>query len=247
MLLTKIKTAKNNVINVESTDKDIIDHFADTANHTKEIIEQLYVEAFYDKLFSGKENLVVLDIGANIGLFSLYFQDQAKMVYSVEPTPSHFSKLKRLTADYPKITPLNIALSNRDADIDFFICSDNTTMNSIATRSDSEYTETITVKGCTIATLLDDLKLDHVDFIKCDIEGSEFVALTDETIGSVKDKVACWYVECHNNDNCGTYVDVANALGAIFKKHGYETIGFTQDGFVARRPTGISGMITLNI
>lgn len=244
MLHKQIKTAKHNIIDVKSEDEDIINHFADPANHVDDIIEQLYVEAFYTKLFPGKENLVVLDIGANVGLFSLYFQDQAKMVYSLEPTPSHFNILKRLTADYPKITPLNIALSDQDADIDFFICSNNTTMNSITARSDTEYAENITVRGCTLATLINDLKLDHVDFIKCDIEGSESFALTYETIGAVKDKVGCWYVECHNNEKGGTYKQVATELTTIFTRHGYNVSQFTHDGIVAKRE---SGMITLHI
>ena len=244
MLHKQIKTAKHNIIDVKLEDEDIINHFADPANHVDDIIEQLYVEAFYTKLFPGKENLVVLDIGANVGLFSLYFQDQAKMVYSLEPTPSHFSILKRLTANYPKITPLNIALSDQDADIDFFICSNNTTMNSITARSDTEYTENITVRGCTLATLINDLKLDHVDFIKCDIEGSESFALTYETIGAVKDKVDCWYVECHNNEKGGTYKQVATELTTIFTRHGYNVSQFTHDGIVAKKE---SGMITLHI
>lgn len=244
MLHKQIKTAKDNIIDVKSEDNDIIEHFSDPANHVDDIIEQLYVEAFYSKLFPGKENLVVLDIGANVGLFSLYFQDQAKAVYSLEPTPGHFSILKRLTANYPKITPLNIALSDRDADIDFFICSNNTTMNSMTARNDTEYSNKITVRGCTIATLLNDLKLDHVDFIKCDIEGSESFALTSESIGAVKDKVDCWYVECHNNEKGGTHKQVANTLANIFTQHGYKVTQYTYDGIVARKE---SGMISLFI
>jgi FkbM family methyltransferase len=244
MLHKQIKTAKNNIIDVKSNDDDIVSHFADPANHVDDIIKQLEIEAFYAKLFPGKENLVVLDIGANVGLFSLYFQDQAKMVYSLEPTPGHFSILKRLTADYPKITPLNIALSDQDAEIDFFICGNNTTMNSMTARSDTEYTENITVRGVTLATLIDELKLDHVDFIKCDIEGSESFALTSESIGAVKDKVDCWYVECHNNKKGGTYVEVANTLAKIFAQHGYDVSQYTNDGIVAKRK---SGMITLHI
>jgi FkbM family methyltransferase len=244
MLHKQIKTAKNNIIDVKSNDNDIVSHFADPANHVDDIIQQLEIEAFYTKLFPGKENLVVLDIGANVGLFSLYFQDQAKMVYSLEPTPGHFSILKRLTANYPKITPLNIALSDQDADIDFFICSNNTTMNSMTARSDTEYTENITVRGVTLATLLDELKLDHVDFIKCDIEGSESFALTYESIGAVKDKVDCWYVECHYNEKGGTYKQVSQTLANIFAHYGYKVSQFTHDGIVAKRE---SGTITLYV
>jgi FkbM family methyltransferase len=239
MLHKQIKTPKNNIVDVKSEDKDIVDHFADPANHVDDIIQQLYVESFYTRLFPGKEDLVVLDIGANVGLFSLYFQDQAKMVYSLEPTPGHFSILKRLTANYPNITPLNIALSDRDADIDFFICSNNTTMNSMTSRSDTQYTDKITVRGCTLATLLSDLKLDHVDFVKCDIEGSESFALTYESIGAVKDKVDCWYVECHTNEKGGGYRQVAATLSAIFAQHGYAVSEFTHDGIVAKREPGV--------
>jgi len=52
----------------------------------------------------------------------------------------------------------------------------------------------------TLDSLLTELGLSHVDFVKCDIEGSEMIALTKETIEPVKDKIDFWFLEVHATD-----------------------------------------------
>ena len=67
-----------------------------------------------------------MDIGGNVGLFSLYIQDRAKAVYTLEPTKDHFDVLSKMVERYDNIHPLNVALNNEDALIDFYISSNNT-------------------------------------------------------------------------------------------------------------------------
>jgi hypothetical protein len=60
------------------------------------------------------------------------------------------------------------------------------------------------VQARTIATVLKENNLEWVDFVKCDIEGSEIQAITAETIDAVKDQVGSWFIECHQtNGNTG--------------------------------------------
>jgi len=196
MLERTLLTSKNKEISIKSESEALETHFSNLNNYADVVLNQINHDRFYDRLFAEKNDLTVIDFGANIGLFSLYVHDSAKIVYSVEPTPEHFNNLKETTKDYPNIYPINIALSDKNQIIDFYVCRNNTTMNSLANR----YGESFQIKGMTLDSLLIELGLSHVDFVKCDIEGSEMIALTKETIEPVKDKIDFWFLEVHATD-----------------------------------------------
>jgi FkbM family methyltransferase len=216
-LRRQLLTSNNTLIDIVSDNSITESHFSNTANYADIVLNQINNDRFYDPIFEGESNLTVLDIGGNIGLFSLYIQDKSTAIYTLEPTPSHFEILKELTHKYPNIHPMNIAAHNEDTTIDFYISDENSTMNS----SVNKYGTKIEVKARTIASVISELGLTHVDFIKCDIEGSEMSALTDETVGAVKDIVDSWFVEIHETDN--PLLSNRNQIVEIFKRQGYST------------------------
>ena len=237
-LKRQLLTSKQNMIDIVTEDAKAEAHFANAANYADIVLNQINNDRFIDQIFEGEEDLTVLDIGGNIGLFSLFAQDRCKAIYPVEPTPNHFHILKELTKDYPNIHPLNYAASNENTTIDFYINEENTTMNSLA----NKYGTKVEVEAKTIRTIIDELGLDHVDFVKCDIEGSEMVALTEETVGAVKDLVDCWFVEVHATEKSTTPDEhyklvTANKqkLTDIFVGHGYEVQDIRYDSlFVSK-------------
>jgi len=78
-MLKQIKTTKNRIYNIETDDAEIVDWFdRPDVTMTECILDQLNTERLYDPVLANKENLTILDVGANIGLFSLYAQDSAK-------------------------------------------------------------------------------------------------------------------------------------------------------------------------
>lgn len=231
-LRRQLLTSKNTTIDIVTEDNKAQSHFENPANYADIVLNQINNDRFYDQIFDGEENLTVLDIGGNIGLFTLYAQDRCKAIYPIEPTPDHFHILKELTKDYPNVHPLNIAVSDRDSTIDFYINEENTTMNSLA----NKYGTKVEVKAQTILSIMNDLGLDHVDFIKCDIEGSEMVALTEKTIGDIKDMVDCWFVEVHATDDPKTADQWAigiesnrRELARIFESVGYNVQLYRHD------------------
>jgi len=135
--------------------------------------------------------LVIVDIGANIGLFSLYAQDSASRIIAVEPTPATLRILKRLVGT--RIEIVEAALAFKDGTVDFYV-HNNPTINSLTVNQSGEC---ITVPAKTIKTILDELNVDHVDFVKCDIEGSEMLALDILRLREVADRVDSWFIEVH--------------------------------------------------
>lgn len=195
-MIKTIITTKNRNHDIVSEDADVVQWFENTElTQTDTILEQLNVERLYDPVLASKTDLTILDIGANCGLFSLYAQDSAKKIIAVEPTPATLNILRKLTKGIDNITIAEVALSDSNGTIDFFV-SDNPTINSIV----NQVGEKVTVAARTIATLLEEQGLDWVDFVKCDIEGSELVAITEATLDPVKDRIGSWFIECHRTD-----------------------------------------------
>lgn len=228
-LLTRVlKTINGNEILIQSDNIKAKEHFDDLKNYGDHIIRQMNNDEMYKEYISG-EDLVILDIGGNVGLFSLHCSDCAKVIYSFEPTPKHFSLLEEFTSPYPNIIPVEMAISDRDGYISFYTHDDNTTTNSLVNTSGT----CLTVKTNSIINFLNEKNITHVDFIKCDIEGSEMVALKEECVAPLFDIVDKWFVEVHpsGGDCPGTVSENREKLTATFEKFGYKTRCVGWDSF----------------
>jgi len=234
-MLKQIKTTKDRIYNIETDDAEIVDWFnRPDVTMTDCILDQLNTDRLYDPVLANKENLIMLDVGANIGLFSLYAQDSAKQIICLEPTPVTLGILEKLTAgiDCIKIAP--VALSDSDGEITFYI-NENPTINSVVNQAGTE----VRVQARTIETVLREQALDWVDFVKCDIEGSEMLAITKATIDPVKNKIGSWFIEVHQtNGNTGAswpgnLEDNRQQLLAVLRNAGYSAEPIIHDQIFA--------------
>lgn len=150
-------------------------------NYIDKILNEIYRDRVYEKIFAGRNNLTVLDIGANIGLTAMYFSKYAKDVYSVEPSKEHFGALTKML-EFNQITnvhPVNAALYIKDGEFPL-IHPGNRTMFSLHTNLLPIKIGEEVVKAITLPELFDQFKIEHVDFMKLDVEGSE-----QEILGSI--------------------------------------------------------------
>ena len=235
MLDKFVKTARDRIHQIESNDEDIVAWFNnDEVTQTDKILNQLNNERFYQPIFDNLTDAVILDVGANVGLFTLYAIDNAKQIISMEPTPKTFSVLTRLTAGFNNIKPVQVALGGTDGTVDFYI-NDNPTINSLV----NQVGTAVTVQTRTIETVLKEHNLDWVDFVKCDIEGSEIQAITDATLAPVADKIGFWALEVHQTDAHtgmpwpGNLESNRQQLASIFRNHGYSTEFVINDQLLA--------------
>lgn len=163
-----------------------------------EILKEIYRDRVYDPFLKGKKDLVIADLGANIGMFSYYAHDMAKVIYAVEPSKQHFEVLTKMIEfnGLERVKPIKKALSNKNGKTTFYH-NNNTTMFSLKSEvnslpSESEEVETIDFEQFFIEN---DIK--HLDFVKIDIEGSEAEVFGSAGFEKVADKIDIIMGEFH--------------------------------------------------
>jgi FkbM family methyltransferase len=233
MISRTIKTSQQASYAIETEQPDIVAWFDNPENYTDIILKQINEDRMYDPIFANRSDMTVIDLGANCGLFSLYAHDSCSRLISVEPTPNTLKVLEEMTAGHDNITVVQAAIGPDNNPVTFYL-NENSTTNSMLNRKGTA----ITVPGMTLEQLLDSQNLDYVDFIKCDIEGSEMVALTETTLAPIADRVGFWFVEVHQTDVDrgpwpGNLESNRSALATLFQKFGYQTENVIHDQLFA--------------
>ncbi|WP_143423081.1 FkbM family methyltransferase [Halarsenatibacter silvermanii] len=118
------------------------------------------------------EGSKILDVGANIGEFSLVALDNgAQKVIAIEPDPLIYYALKEnLKMHLNKTEVYDIAFSNFNGRETFYLQS-NTADSSLV--EFDNYEKAIEVKVCKIDSFFDQEILDKIDILKMDAEGGE--------------------------------------------------------------------------
>ena len=171
--------------------------FKDFKNsYIPDILDEVYIKKVYEPFLVGKKDLIIADLGANIGLTSYYFKDYAKQIYAVEPAKatleilSHMIKFNKIA----NITICPYALSTKNGTEKFYH-NPNTTANNLTMGADpKDYEEVETVD---FDEFMKRNKLTHVDFMKLDIEGEEAKFVNSEGFKKWAEKVRVICFEWH--------------------------------------------------
>lgn len=163
------------------------------------ILQELYTDKVYDPFLDGKKDLTIMDLGANIGLFTFYAYDKAKIIYSVEPSKDHYEELVTMCAfnEFHKVVPINQAVGH-EAGIQKFHLSQNSTMYSLSDNlghMDNGQTEDVVVS--TMDQIFKDNNIEHIDFMKMDIEGEEDKLIASKGFEAVASKIDTIVGETH--------------------------------------------------
>ncbi len=164
--------------------------------------EELYIskmkeqitDGMYDHLFVGRTGLTFLDIGANIGLVSIYAVPYCKRIIAIEPDPDTFARLVRNTKDYTIIECYQVALAPENKTVEFF----QNDINFTASSTVNTYGKRIEVTGTRLRTLLIGLDVQHIDVCKIDAEGAEGESLNLDQLDYAKNIIDTYYIEMHN-------------------------------------------------
>jgi FkbM family methyltransferase len=156
-------------------------------NPTEHIQQQLFWYGYYEKDLVDlirtilRPNNVFLDVGANVGYFSLYaaINDPTARVFAFEPVKELFEKLeKNISINHlENIQPIRAAVGERNEEKEMFLSGDDNKGMSSFRKPENFSGKTEKVKVMSIDDWLVVSGIGRIDVIKMDIEGSELAAL----------------------------------------------------------------------
>ncbi len=218
--LLKFSDIAGNVIDLSSSENYKNHAFAEHSC-VVHILKQFNTDFYW--FLKDQEDLNMIDLGANIGLFSIFAAPVCEKVFSVEPTPSHFALMEELVdlAGVKNIELLNLAVGLEDGEAEFNIHERNSTMNSfISHRTDPHSGKTVKVKTQTLNSIIDSLDVDRIGFVKMDIEGFENEVVFEESFEEAVTKIDGLYVEVHDFEERGMMAENFNKISDQLKSFG---------------------------
>lgn len=177
------------------------------------ILEVWKTKTYIDKDFNIKKNDVVVDIGANIGAFSVLaaIKTQNGSVFAYEPEENNYSKLlENINGnDLHNISPSKLIISDKNGFCDLFIGNLSNATHSI---HETDSKKSRRVKCITLKDIFTCNNLKKIDFLKIDAEGAEYDILLN-TPSEVIRKVDKIVLEYHDYlDHNHTYNDLEKYL-----------------------------------
>ena len=178
------------------------------------------LKRFVWKWINVNQHSVIIDVGSNIGGFSIKLATSVYKVISIEPNPSTFQALIQNIEinKFQNITPLNLALSNFLGNQYLYTSNKNFGLSSLfVDRDQNDDNRTgILVEVSTLDTVILNFNFTKIDYLLIDAEGSELniikggtqtLKLTENIIIEV------------------SYGSISNELKDIINKNGCRIVG----------------------
>lgn len=195
-------------------------YYEDTDNKVQLLLDIFNAGCF--NYLKGKNYDVVVDLGANMGLFSLFMSPSTQKIYAIEPDLNHCNMFTRILATFGKanIELHQVAITTEEGSCTMYREENNNTSTSTIHTIQNVVGEFVV--PCTrLSTIL--ANETQIDFLKMDIEGGESIIITDPTFPF--DKIKEIEVSVHPNREISTY-QICDKLA----EHGF-VWGVTFDGY----------------
>jgi FkbM family methyltransferase len=205
------------------------------------LLRAIFLNGEYDWSFL-KTPRVIIDAGANVGFTSVLYANRypEARILAIEPETSNFQILKKNVETYPNIKIVQCALWKENARVRLidpglgnwaFRTQEGTEGQPIS--SDRGL-----VEAFTLDRILADHKIEYVDLLKIDIEGSEKEVFENSTAWI--DRVGVIAVELHDSykAGCSTAVHLA-ATGFDFNWNRGETTVLGRKEYGDKEPHGL--------
>ncbi|MCX7744998.1 MAG: FkbM family methyltransferase [Flavobacteriales bacterium] len=148
----------------------------------------LGLKLFFDGSFEGiqikycekfiKEDSVIVDVGANIGVYSFHYAPIATqgILVAIEPGRKAFQMLVNNLRYFSNVIPLNVAVSDVESVVDFYETND-TAYSGLRITGRDQVVSVRKIFSYKVDTLIGAFNLPKVDFLKVDVEGFELSVL----------------------------------------------------------------------
>jgi FkbM family methyltransferase len=142
-------------------------------------LETLWQINFHRVYPLASTDAVIVDAGANVGLFSCWaaVSNPRSTVYAVEPSLDNLDRLQdhiRANRLEARVSIIRAALSGTESTVWLSTCASASQMFHVVAEKGPD---SIPVPALTFAGLLARVREPHIDFFKMDIEGSEYATL----------------------------------------------------------------------
>ena len=148
------------------------------------LYKEIFVCREYDKhipVLSRNPNII--DVGANIGMFSIHHKliNKESNIIAIEPVTEIYSILEKNADLYGFNTTIKCGISSQNKESNIYFNQMNTIVSSVSNIDNSkENTNKYSIENIklrTLSSIINELSLHKIDLIKIDIEGEEYNAL----------------------------------------------------------------------
>ena len=183
---------------------------------------EIFIKKEYDLVQKGD---IVVDIGANIGLFSLFALSKGvNKILSIEPDKRNYAHLKQNLSQFSEVTIVEEAISDKDGYIEFFtseVSSINSTIKNDENFSNftKEPIRSYKVSCLSASSLINKYNITKIDFLKIDCEGGEFAFFENLDIEFLTNKIS--KIVCEVHKFAGSQDDYENKIKSKLIKCGF--------------------------
>lgn len=160
------------ILDVTGLEQLVLNSFSDLF-----IFSEIFVDGCYDWDAISKRAPVIVDIGANVGMFTLRMKQMRPdaRIWCFEPLPSNFKGLERnlRLAGVTNVKCFQMGVSNRSAETSLFVHPSNTGGHTIVAEHAEEDAQCITIRIISMSEVYELIAEFRIDLLKLDCEGAE--------------------------------------------------------------------------
>ena len=204
------------------------------------IVEEVFWKLVYERDFVKVEvGDVVVDVGANIGIFSIFAQNmKPKHIYAIEPMKETVKYLKENLKDFSNVTIFEKAISVDGKDATFIDCGNtgvNISKDKLNTIENVDGLAALgwkdrfierTVESININDFIKQNEIKVIDFLKVDCEGGELDLFTSIDKNYLTNNVRKIALEYHSSKIKNIILDIFKECGLVIE----DTWGRRDDG-----------------
>lgn len=207
---------KSKIVDIHGKGQEVF--YTNSDSEFENQINEIYKLHNYG-LFHRPKDGIYMDIGANVGMASMYFQRDAKQIYSLEPNPVLYEALVKNTSKYSNIKTFNVGIGFANEEATMFADNDDSPPQTLFEniRTEDPQTQVVTLKR--LDTFMEENQIPYVNVLKIDVEGAEYAILPSSGFANVANRIDMIVGEAHYND----YGCFAECIPEILKEYGFET------------------------
>lgn len=183
-------------------------------------IKEVLIDGEYNKVFNltpikDKTDLVCIDLGCNIGTFSLSIYDRCKEIHAVDLSTKCIEILNQTIRDnnFNKIKTYNTAIAGENKIVHTTSLTVTDGGNSIYGGNGND------MQAYTLAQFIKNNAIDYVDLVKIDVECAEGEILSAADFVNVKDKIGTIVGEVHGGQDLSSIFSRYNWAFSVMSPH----------------------------